>query len=43
MHIPGGVKKIALCFDIQVINNIPASENDIKVDCIITDTGIYHL
>ena len=43
MHIPEGVKKIALCFDIQVINNIPASENDIKVDCIITDTEIYHL
>lgn len=43
LQIPEGVKKIALCFDIQVVDSIPASENDIKVDCIITDTEIYHL
>ena len=43
LHIPEGVKKIALCFDIQIVNSIPASENDIKVDCIITDTEIYHI
>ena len=43
LYIPEGVKKIALCFDIQVVNSIPALENDIKVDCIITDTEIYHL
>ena len=43
LHVPEGVKKIALCFDIQVVDSIPASENDIKVECIITDTEIYHL
>src|SRR4030042_2910575 len=43
LYIPEGVKKIALCFDIQIVNSIPALEKDIKVDCIITDTEIYHL
>lgn len=40
--IPAGVKKIALCFDIQVVESIPVSEHDIKVDLLITDTSIYH-
>ena len=40
--IPEGVKKIALCFDIQVVDSIPVSEHDIKVDILITDTKIYH-
>lgn len=40
--IPAGVKKIALCFDIQVVDSIPVSEHDIKVDLLITDTNIYH-
>jgi 5-formyltetrahydrofolate cyclo-ligase len=40
--IPDGVKKIAFCFDIQVIDRIPVSKDDIKVDLLITDTGIYH-
>ena len=40
--IPKGVKKIAFCFDIQVIDRIPVSKDDIKVDLLITDTGIYH-
>ncbi|MBE3093329.1 MAG: 5-formyltetrahydrofolate cyclo-ligase [Actinobacteria bacterium] len=42
LHIPEGVKKIALCFDIQVVDSIPISEHDIKVDILITDTKIYH-
>lgn len=42
LHIPEGVKKIALCFDIQVVDSIPVSEHDIKVDILITDTKIYH-
>ncbi|HEY4663068.1 MAG TPA: 5-formyltetrahydrofolate cyclo-ligase [Candidatus Humimicrobiaceae bacterium] len=42
LRIPKGVKKIALCFDIQVIDSIPVSKDDIKVDLLITDTGIYH-
>lgn len=41
-HIPKAVKKIALCFAIQVIGRIPVSKDDIKVDLLITDTGIYH-
>ncbi|MDD5622123.1 MAG: 5-formyltetrahydrofolate cyclo-ligase [Actinomycetota bacterium] len=41
-HIPKRVKKISLCFDIQVIDMIPVSKNDIKVDLLITDTGIYY-
>ncbi len=41
-HIPKGVKKIALCFDIQVIDMIPVSKNDIKVDLLITDTRFYY-
>ena len=40
--IPKEIKKIALCFEIQVVERIPTSENDIKVDLLITDTGIYH-
>src|SRR4030042_75825 len=40
--IPKGVKKIAFCFDIQVIDRIPVSKDDIKVDLLITDTGIYN-
>lgn len=40
--IPAGVKKIAPCFDIQVVESIPVSEHDIKVDLLITDTNIYH-
>ncbi|NQT67848.1 MAG: 5-formyltetrahydrofolate cyclo-ligase [Actinobacteria bacterium] len=42
LRIPEGVKKIALCFDIQVVDSIPVSEHDIKVDILITDTKIYH-
>ena len=42
LRIPKGVKKIAFCFDIQVIDRIPVSKDDIKVDLLITDTGIYH-
>ena len=40
--IPKGVKKIAFCFDIQIIDRIPVSKDDIKVDLLITDTGIYN-
>ena len=40
--IPKGVKKIAFCFDIQVIDRIPVTKDDIKVDLLITDTEFYH-
>ena len=42
LRIPKGVKKIAFCFDIQIIDRIPVSKDDIKVDLLITDTGIYN-
>jgi len=35
------VKKIALCFEMQVVDKICASENDIKVDKIITESSTY--
>lgn len=40
--IPKEVKKIALCFDVQVVENIPISEHDIKIDLLITESKIYH-
>lgn len=42
-HIPEEVKKIALCFDIQMVNNIPVLNHDIEVDVIITESNIYGL
>ncbi|OFW61331.1 MAG: 5-formyltetrahydrofolate cyclo-ligase, partial [Actinobacteria bacterium RBG_19FT_COMBO_36_27] len=42
-HIPEKIKKIALCFDIQIVDALPVSEHDIKVDTIITETKIYQL
>jgi 5-formyltetrahydrofolate cyclo-ligase len=41
LRIPKEVKKIALCFDIQVVDSIPASKNDVRVDLLITDAKIY--
>ncbi|MDD3628169.1 MAG: 5-formyltetrahydrofolate cyclo-ligase [Actinomycetota bacterium] len=40
-RIPKKVKKIALCFDIQVVDSLPVSAHDIKVDMIITESKIY--
>ncbi len=42
-NIPEKVKKVALCFDIQIVDNIPVAYNDIKVDVIITESSIYNL
>jgi 5-formyltetrahydrofolate cyclo-ligase len=39
--IPEEVKKIALCFDVQVVEYIPVSEHDIKIDLLITESEIY--
>jgi 5-formyltetrahydrofolate cyclo-ligase len=36
------VKKIALCFEMQVLPEIPISDYDIKVDKIITESNIYN-
>jgi 5-formyltetrahydrofolate cyclo-ligase len=35
------VKKIALCFEMQMLPEIPTSNYDIKVDEIITESNIY--
>ena len=40
--IPKEVKKIALCFDFQVVESIPVSEHDIKIDFLITESKTYH-
>lgn len=40
-RIPQKVKKIALCFDIQVVDDLPVLEHDIKMDMIITESKIY--
>ncbi len=42
LRIPEGVKKIALCFDIQIVNKIPVSKNDVGVDLLITDTKTHY-
>ena len=34
------VLKISLCFDMQVIENVPVSDYDMKIDMIITEKGI---
>jgi 5-formyltetrahydrofolate cyclo-ligase len=35
------VKKIALAFDLQILDNIPACSHDQKIDIIITESNIY--
>jgi len=35
------VKKIALAFDLQILDNIPSCPHDQKVDIIITESNIY--
>ncbi|MCX6346813.1 MAG: 5-formyltetrahydrofolate cyclo-ligase [Actinobacteria bacterium] len=35
------VKKIALAFDLQILDNIPSCSHDQKVDIIITESNIY--
>lgn len=34
------IKKIALAYDFQVIDNVPMDEQDVKIDCIITEKHI---
>jgi len=36
-----GIKKISLCFEMQVIDRIPVSCHDVKVDKIITESNTY--
>ncbi len=37
----GGVI-IGVCYDFQLIDEIPRGEHDIDMDLIITETGVYH-
>lgn len=41
--LPENVKKIAICFEMQVLPEIPAFDYDIKVDTIVTESNIYSL
>ena len=34
------IKKIALAYNFQVIDNVPMDEQDVKIDCIITEKHI---
>jgi 5-formyltetrahydrofolate cyclo-ligase len=34
--------KIALCFDIQLVDSIPVLDHDVKVDILITESKIYY-
>lgn len=39
--LPSDVKKIALCFEMQVIDRIYVSCHDVRVDKIITESNVY--
>lgn len=39
--LPEKAKKIALCFQVQIVERIPVEEHDNKVDIIITEKDIY--
>ena len=41
MQIPC-MERIALCYDFQVVESIPADIHDIPVTVIVTETDIYH-
>jgi len=34
------IKKVALAYDFQLINNIPMNDKDVRIDCIITEKEI---
>jgi 5,10-methenyltetrahydrofolate synthetase len=40
--LDNSIKKIALCFEIQILAEIPTSDHDAKVDEIITESNIYN-
>ena len=40
-HYPGLVK-IGVAFSCQEVEEIPADENDVSMDLIVTETGIFH-
>ncbi len=40
-NLPKNVKKIALCFELQLVEKIPTEPHDSKVDKIITEKNVY--
>ncbi len=38
--LPADIPRIVLAFDLQIVDNIPVTEHDLKVDIIITETEI---
>ena len=42
LHTDGGPLRVALCFDDEVIEGLPANTWDVRVDVIVTPTRIIH-
>ena len=42
-EIPPRTPRIALAFDLQIVDRVPVSEQDLKIDILITESGIYGL
>lgn len=36
-------KRIAVCFDFQICNNVPTTDSDVKVDKIITEERLFNV
>ncbi len=41
---PGAVpyRAVAVCFDIQIVDEVPTGPNDVKVDTIVSESGIIY-
>jgi 5-formyltetrahydrofolate cyclo-ligase len=37
------MKKIGIAFSCQETKNVPADENDVRMDVIITEEGVLHI
>ncbi len=42
-HLPSNIPRIGVCFDYQLIKDIPLDSWDQKVSSIVTDKGIHYL
>jgi len=38
-----GVKKIAVAFEVQLVDSVPAEEHDIRMDAILTEEQLISL
>jgi len=41
-HLSPRIPKIALAFDLQIMDNVPVSDTDLKVDILITESSVYN-